>query len=93
MLAVRRSALPLVGGSLLSRAYPGLLQQRLLAAGSEAVRASYDVAIAGGGVVGCASAYFLAASGRLPASSICVIERDAKVESGRGGECASCDVE
>ena len=29
--------------------------------------------------MGCSSAYFLASSGRLPPSAICVVERDTKV--------------
>ena len=37
----------------------------------------YDVVIAGGGIMGCASAYFLAK--RILPSSICVLERDSKV--------------
>lgn len=37
----------------------------------------YDVIIAGGGVMGCSSAYFLAQ--RMPPSSICVVERDPTV--------------
>ena len=37
----------------------------------------YDVVIAGGGIMGCSSAYFLAS--RIPPSSICVVERDTKV--------------
>ena len=38
---------------------------------------NYDVIIAGGGVMGLSSAYFLAR--RINPSSICVIERDLKV--------------
>ena len=38
---------------------------------------SYDVVIAGGGVMGCSSAYFLAK--RMPGSSICIVERDPNV--------------
>jgi len=37
----------------------------------------YEVAIGGGGIMGLTSAYFLAQ--RLPASAICVIERDPDV--------------
>ena len=38
---------------------------------------TYSVVIAGGGIMGCSSAYFLAQ--RIPPSSICVVERDSKV--------------
>ena len=37
----------------------------------------YDVVIAGGGIMGCSSAYFLAQ--RVPPESVCIIERDPKV--------------
>ena len=40
-------------------------------------RKTYDVVIAGGGIMGSSSAYFLAQ--RIPPSSICVVERDSKV--------------
>ena len=38
---------------------------------------SYDIVIAGGGIMGCSSAYFLAK--RRPPSSICIVERDTEV--------------
>ena len=41
---------------------------------------TYSVVIAGGGIMGCSSAYFLAQ--RIPPSSICVVERDSKVYGG-----------
>ena len=44
-----------------------------------AVRGSYDVVLGGGGIIGCASAYFLAK--RIPAERICVIERDPSVSA------------
>ena len=44
-----------------------------------AVRRYYDVVLGGGGIIGCASAYFLAR--RIPAERICVIERDPRVSS------------
>ena len=44
---------------------------------SNGPRGQYDVVVAGGGIMGCSSAYFLAQ--RIPGSSICVIERDPKV--------------
>ena len=50
------------------------LQLKSLSSGP---RDQYDVVIAGGGIMGCSSAYFLAQ--RIPGSSICVIERDPKV--------------
>ena len=40
-------------------------------------RDHYDVVIAGGGVMGCSSGYFLAR--RIPGHSVCIIERDTKV--------------
>ena len=39
----------------------------------------YDVVIAGGGIMGCSSAFYLAR--RKPGKDICVIERDPKVRS------------
>ena len=41
------------------------------------LRNGYDVVIAGGGIMGCASAFFLAK--RMPPEQITVIERDPKV--------------
>eukprot|EP00118_Oscarella_pearsei_P011469 m.77444 g.77444 ORF g.77444 m.77444 type:complete len:65 (+) comp36032_c0_seq7:855-1049(+) len=41
------------------------------------LRTHFDVCIVGGGIMGSASAYFLAKT--MPASSIVVIERDATV--------------
>ena len=37
----------------------------------------YDVIMAGGGIMGCCAAYFLAQ--RVPPTSLCVIERDLTV--------------
>lgn len=48
-----------------------------LSASEKAGSGGYDVVIAGGGIMGCSSAYFLAL--RVPPSSICVIERDPTV--------------
>ena len=42
---------------------------------------NYDVIIAGGGVMGCSAAYFMAQ--RLPGNSVCIIERDPKVRRPR----------
>ena len=50
---------------------------RAFSNGPTVPRDQYDVVIAGGGVMGCSSAYFLAR--RIPGHSICIIERDIKV--------------
>ena len=44
-----------------------------------ALRGSYDVVVGGAGIIGCASAYFLAK--RIPAERICLIERDPSVSA------------
>ena len=46
-------------------------------AGKKACGGGYDVIIAGGGIMGCSSAFFLAQ--RVSPSSICIIERDPTV--------------
>ena len=50
---------------------------RAFSNGPAVPRDRYDVVIAGGGVMGCSSAYFLAR--RIPGHSVCIIERDTKV--------------
>lgn len=50
---------------------------RTFSNGPTVPRDQYDVVIAGGGVMGCSSAYFLAR--RIPGHSVCIIERDTKV--------------
>lgn len=50
-----------------------------MVSGLPAARGSYDVVLGGGGIIGCASAYFLAK--RIPAERICVVERDPKVSA------------
>ena len=54
----------------------GLLCARRSSNEAESGR-TYSVLIAGGGIMGCSSAFFLAQ--RIPPSSICVVERDSKV--------------
>ena len=60
--------------SLGSRWGTGPLLHRALSSKS---RDHYEVVIAGGAVMGCSSAYFLA--NRIPGDSICIIERDTLV--------------
>ena len=60
-------------GGALKRYGPRLLAARGLSGGQN----GYEVVVAGGGIMGCSSAYHLAR--RLPPKSVCVVERDRKV--------------